>query len=59
MKDYYVRVVANNIVEATLKFREDFATPVMGAPLNYFSGYPIDDFSHQYFPKGEYAELFV
>lgn len=57
MKDYWVRVVANNWDEARIKFIENFSSVYMDTPDKWAFQYDEDDFDNQFFPNGEYKVI--
>lgn len=54
MKDYWVRVAADDASKARLLFISEFSSITMPATDKWAFQYDEKDFNKEYFPKGEY-----
>jgi hypothetical protein len=54
MKDYYVRVVADDYSSARSMFINEFSSQFMPAPDKWAFQYDEENFESHHFPKGEY-----
>lgn len=57
MKDYWVRVVCDDAIDARIIFIEQFSIEYMPAPDKWAFQYDDTNFSPEYFPKGEYLVI--
>ena len=55
MRNYWVRVVAEDFMKARMMFIEKFSSVHMPTPTTWSFQYTEDDFDRSWFPSGEYA----
>ena len=58
LKDYWVRVVAEDYGKARMLFIERFSSIYMEAPDKWSMQYKEKDFKSSYFPNGEFTKIF-
>lgn len=57
MKNFWVRVVAEDFGAARMKFIQEWSSKYMPKPDKWAFQYKESDFKSEYFPLGEYAVI--